>query len=220
MKRMTETAKWDDPWFRELKGVHKLIFLYVVDRCDNAGFWEVDESAMSFHTKLEQSHFEGAWKGLSRGFVIRDGWLWVKRFLLHQKNDSLNPDNAAHRQIIALLKKQSERFPEAMVALSEKSPMEGPSKAPRNGKGLVQDKEGGVERGKCTAEEAKSYAAEIGLPESDGEWFYDKSVGSGWKNNGKPIVCWRATIRAWRGARIFPSLKNANGAVARKGPNI
>lgn len=117
MKRFTESQKWDDPWFRELAGSHKLVFLYILDRCNNAGFWEVDEAALAFHTKLEPKHFEGAFKALERGLQGASGWVWVKNFLKHQKNDQLNPANPAHRQIIALLKDQAERFPDSKSLL-------------------------------------------------------------------------------------------------------
>ena len=113
MKRFTETQKWDDPWFREIHGSHKLVFLYILDRCNNAGFWEVDLSALAFHTKLEEKHFEGAFKALERGLQGASGWVWVRNFLRHQKNDCLNAANPAHRQIIALLRDQSERFPDS-----------------------------------------------------------------------------------------------------------
>lgn len=117
MKRFTETQKWDDPWFREIHGSHKLVFLYILDRCNNAGFWEVDLSALAFHTKLDPKHFEGAFKALERGLQGASGWVWVRNFLRHQKNDDLNPANPAHRQIIALLKDQSERFPDSKSLL-------------------------------------------------------------------------------------------------------
>ena len=112
MRRFTETQKWDDPWFRGLAGAHKLVFLYIIDRCDNAGFWEIDMDSVQFHTKLDSRHIEGALKGLERGIVERGGWCWVKNFLKHQKNDRLNPANPAHRQIIGFLVDQSARFKE------------------------------------------------------------------------------------------------------------
>lgn len=110
MRRFTDTLKWDDPWFRQLPGCHKLVFLYIVDRCNNAGFWEVDEDAICWHTKIEPKHLEGAWKGLDRGIKGASGWVWVRRFLKHQKNEPLNALNPAHRQIIALISEQRERF--------------------------------------------------------------------------------------------------------------
>ncbi len=109
-KRFTETSKWDDPWFRELPGVQKLVFMYIIDRCDNAGFWEIDEGAIAWHTKLDPKHIQGALKGLERGLKVVDGWAWVRTFLRHQKNEILNESNPAHRQIIGLFKNQIGRF--------------------------------------------------------------------------------------------------------------
>lgn len=110
MKRFTETTKWDDPWFRGLTGPQKLVFMYVCDRCNNAGFWEADEDSLLFHTKLSKEHAQGAIKGLSRGIKEASGWWWVRRFLRHQKNEGLNATNPAHKQIIALLCEQLKRF--------------------------------------------------------------------------------------------------------------
>ena len=60
----------------------------------------------------------------------------------------------------------------------------------------------------CTVQESTEYCTQVGLKQEDGEWFFDKCEGCGWKNNGKPIVDWKATIRAWRRIEIFPSQKN------------
>jgi hypothetical protein len=69
MKRFTETQKWDDPWFRDLPPKLKLAFLFIIDACDNAGFWEVDFSGMAFKTGMTKDDCEGAIKGLGRGLV-------------------------------------------------------------------------------------------------------------------------------------------------------
>ena len=79
----------------------------------------MDLSALAFHTKLEAKHSDGAFKALERGLQGASGWVWVRNFLRHQKNDDLNPANPAHRQIISLLREQSERFPESQIAISK-----------------------------------------------------------------------------------------------------
>ena len=119
MIRFTETLKWDDIWFRSLSGYHKLAFIYIIERCDNAGFWEVDMDAMQFHTKLSTQHCEGAIKALERGLVGASGWVWVKNFLRHQKNFPLRSDNPAHRQIIGIIERQVKIFPESKNLLPE-----------------------------------------------------------------------------------------------------
>lgn len=110
MKRFTETDKWKDVWFRRLAPIEKLTFLYLVDNCDNAGFLELDQEMMARFIGITELDLEGALKGLVRGIEGASGWVWVKNFLRHQKNDVLNPDNPAHRQIIGLLEKQRNRF--------------------------------------------------------------------------------------------------------------
>ena len=59
-----------------------------------------------------------------------------------------------------------------------------------------------------TIEELKAYVVEIGLPESDGEWLFDKWEGTGWKNDGKPIGNWMATARNWKRMGIMLSQKS------------
>lgn len=55
------------------------------------------------------------------------------------------------------------------------------------------------------------FVQELKLPASDGEWFFSKAEGSGWKNNKVPIVDWRSTARAWSLAKYLPSQKQAAG---------
>ena len=43
MARFTAPEKWNDEWFSNLKPMEKLVFLYLVDRCDNAGFFEINK---------------------------------------------------------------------------------------------------------------------------------------------------------------------------------
>src|SRR5690606_36045192 len=86
------------------------VFLYIIDRCNNAGFWEYDEEAIVYHTKLKPEQVGGALKGLERGIKGASGWVWVRNFLKHQKNDDINPSNPAHKQIVALLRDQITRF--------------------------------------------------------------------------------------------------------------
>jgi uncharacterized phage protein (TIGR02220 family) len=47
-KRLTDTEKWDDPWFRSLSPVMKCIWIFLCDRCDNAGVWKKDFEIMQF----------------------------------------------------------------------------------------------------------------------------------------------------------------------------
>lgn len=63
---------------------------------------------------------------------------------------------------------------------------------------------------KGTEQQCVQYCQSQGLTEDDGHWFFDKCEGSGWKNSGKPIVDYQATIRSWKRILIFPSQKNGS----------
>ena len=102
-KRFTDTNKWTDPWFRKLTPNEKLVFMYLVDNCDMAGFIELDLEVISFHTGIQISPLQGAIKGLTRGYIEANGWLLIRNFLRHQKNDKLNPQNNAHKNIISCI---------------------------------------------------------------------------------------------------------------------
>jgi hypothetical protein len=47
-KRFTATDKWDDPWFFELENKYKLLWIYILDKCDHAGILKVNKKMMAF----------------------------------------------------------------------------------------------------------------------------------------------------------------------------
>jgi hypothetical protein len=61
---------------------------------------------------------------------------------------------------------------------------------------------------KPTMDEVQCFCLLINVPRGDAEWFWLKCEGCGWKNNGKAIVDWHATIRAWKLAGYLPSQKS------------
>jgi len=64
--------------------------------------------------------------------------------------------------------------------------------------------------------EAEAYAAEIGLPSSDGAAFFDAKEGNGWKNGKNPIRDWKATMRTWKANGWLASQqRNGNAANGR-----
>ncbi len=139
MKRFTETDKWRDKWFRRLSPEQKLVFIYILENCDNAGFLELDDELIAFETGIDLSTIEGAIKGLSRAFDQVGDVIWVKNFLRHQKNLPLNPNNKAHSQIIGFIKSRGSELNEsfALLPLDEKGDSSvAPSKPLARGVGI------------------------------------------------------------------------------------
>ncbi|MHA1169209.1 MAG: DUF7833 domain-containing protein [Candidatus Hodarchaeales archaeon] len=125
-KRFTETEKWKDPWFRKLNAKEKLLFIYLIENCDVAGFIEIEFDLVGFQTGLKSEEIPGLIKGLTRGLLgASEGLAWgylgakefsgvfyVKNYLRHQKNLPLNKYNNAHKGIIAKIVENAEFYSE------------------------------------------------------------------------------------------------------------
>jgi len=110
--RFTDTDKWGDGWFTLLKPYDKLLFLYLCDNCDIAGFIEINTKRWAVDLGLTNQQILGAIKGLGRGLIYSDSedCVYIKNFLKHQKNIPLNNKNNAHLGIIKRFDKYSEKF--------------------------------------------------------------------------------------------------------------
>lgn len=200
MKRFTETDKWRDPWFRSLPAPAKLVFFYMIDNCNNAGFHELDQELMVMLTGMRKEHVEGALKALERGIIGPiDGWYWVRRFLRHQKNEDLNPSNPAHKQIISLIKDQSERFETSEEFNAFLAPLKGLLSPIGKGKGTGIGKGESEERGRFSPpdiSEVLAYGKEIGMASDSVQAWFDHFQANGWKVGGKAAMKdWQAALR-------------------------
>lgn len=101
-KRFTDTDKWDRPWFRKLPLNLKLLWCFIVDKCDIAGVWYVDLEMASFQigSRFERTRVEEIFQ---KQIEVRgDRWL-IKDFILFQYG-SLEASNKIYRNVTAKLK--------------------------------------------------------------------------------------------------------------------
>ncbi len=112
MARFTAPEKWNDEWFSNLKPIEKLVFLYLVDKCDNAGFFEINKRIDAFLIGVTEDEFMANLRALKKTYVASvDGRkVWIKNYLKYQKNLPLNPENNAHKQIIAFILSNKNNF--------------------------------------------------------------------------------------------------------------
>jgi hypothetical protein len=47
-KRFSDSEKWEDPFFTNLTNEYKLAWIYLLDKCDHAGFYKVNLKIMNF----------------------------------------------------------------------------------------------------------------------------------------------------------------------------
>jgi len=111
--RMTCTDKWSDAWFSNLRPNEKLLFVYLYENCDIAGFIEMNIKRWSADLGFDKGAIEGAMKGLGRGLIYSNtnDCIYIRTFLKHQKNLPLIPEkNPAHRGILRRFDEYKTKF--------------------------------------------------------------------------------------------------------------
>jgi hypothetical protein len=110
--RYTNTDKWNDAWFAGLRPIQKLLFIYLCDNCDIAGFIEANIKRWALDIGYTVKDIEGALKGLSRSIVeAKTGdCFYIRNFIKHQKNLPLNENNKSHLGIIRRFEQYSHKF--------------------------------------------------------------------------------------------------------------
>lgn len=110
--RFTDTEKWRDAWFLDLNPTEKILFNYLCDNCDIAGFIELTPKKWAFEIGVTSSTIQGAIEGLSRGLIHSHtgDCIYIRTFLKHQKNLPLNEKNNAHIGIIKCFERYRHKF--------------------------------------------------------------------------------------------------------------
>jgi len=101
MKRFTETKKWDDPWFRKLRPEMKLLWLWLLDHCDNAGVIEPDIELAAFQVGHTMPDDALAMLG-DRLVILPCGKWFIPKFIGFQYGE-LSRACKPHRPIFASL---------------------------------------------------------------------------------------------------------------------
>lgn len=143
-KRFTDSEKWKDPWFRSLSPTGKLLFLYLCDQCDLAGFWEIDIEQAAFHIRRPRKSIEGALEEVARCYETNGTYLWITRFIRFQGNFPFKKKNPACQRIISLLKGR-ESFSENITRLLNGKDL--PTSYEGSNKGLFAPLSNGIGKG-------------------------------------------------------------------------
>jgi hypothetical protein len=166
MKRFTETDKWRDTWFRKLKPLSKLAFIYIVDNCDSAGVWDPDFDLADFTIGEKVNWVDVLTDFGDRVEVLKNGKWHLVRFVEFQYGE-LVEECRPHAKILALLRSHGIPYgigyPKGSHTLEER-------KGKEEGKGKDKDKEGcGEESGGGFLVTAESIYAEYPRKEARGD---------------------------------------------------
>ena len=110
--RFTNTDKWNDAWFSDLKPLAKLLFMYLCDQCDIAGFLELNVKKITFDLGCDKQGLEKAMKEVESKLIISDDgrFIFINNFLKHQRNLPLSDNNRAHIPIKRILTENLSKF--------------------------------------------------------------------------------------------------------------
>jgi uncharacterized phage protein (TIGR02220 family) len=104
-KRFYDSEKFNDPWYRRLKPVHKCFWEYLLCACSHAGVWKVDMDTASWFIgeTLEIKDLLPEFK--DRVIVLNNGKDWfIPKFLLFQYGYD-TPAPHIRKSILTQLKK-------------------------------------------------------------------------------------------------------------------
>ena len=204
-KRFTATEKWDDVWYRRLPPAYKLLWEFIIHKCDNAGIWEKDLEWAQAYTGLPVTEPESLSYFKDRIKVLDDRYWLVQKFIAFQYG-TLYEDCAPHRQVAALAAKHGivisllkckgrgrvgVGYPKGRATLKDKDK--------DKDKDIDKDKEiGGLgERFRPpTPAEVTDHALTLGS-KLDGERFVAYYESNGWRVGKNPMKNWKAAVVTW-----------------------
>lgn len=203
--RYTNTDKWSDAWFSNLKQIEMLLFVYLCDNCDIAGFIEVNYKRWASDLNSSIETIEGALKGLQRGLVWSNDMdcVFLRNYLKHQKNMPLNENNKAHLGILRRFENYKHKFD--IQDINEF--LEGASKGLQSPTGIGNGIGNGIGIGNGNGKKPPKIEKKFIAPEIDHVVEYFKQNGypvelaykffkgyseADWKDsNGKQVLNWK-----------------------------
>lgn len=191
MIRKTNTEKWRDAWFTGLKPTEKLVFIFLTENCDSAGFYEVNLNLMCNLIGIELEELRQALGRLKRSFLVANSnevkKLWLKKYLFHQNCLPLKSENDDHMKIKIMLEQNFYDFgsPEEMHKIIHSIIALPVKKTTTSRKKFVEP----------TWLDFWEYYQSILDNQETAQQLFDHYLSCGWKVGNKPMVDWKAAIR-------------------------
>lgn len=103
-KRFIDTGLFDDSWFSDLSKDAKLLWIYLITKCNHAGIIEFNEKLWKFQTGL--NNFETLFKQLGNRLVtVNELYIFIPKFLFFQYPNFPNSCVKAQKSAIDILQK-------------------------------------------------------------------------------------------------------------------
>jgi len=104
-KRFTDSNKWDDPFFIDLPNKYKLLWVFMLDKCDHAGIYQHSKRLSTFFLgyEYEKEQILSVFNG--RVIVLDSGKWFIKKYIDFQYGE-LKENNRVHVSVMTILEKE------------------------------------------------------------------------------------------------------------------
>lgn len=164
-KRFTDTNKWDKASFADLSLKMKLVWIYLCDKSDHAGLWDININLMSFQIG-EKITLKEIMETFGDKIQQKGKMLHIPSFVDFQYG-KLNPANKAHLSVLNRLEKfaESSRIDELCLNNSDNKGLDRSINRPLQGaKDKDKDKEKDKEKESITKLDMSNTEAVEPLP--------------------------------------------------------
>lgn len=196
-KRFIDTGLFDDQWFMNLSKDAKLLWIYLITKCDHAGIIEINERLIEFQTGIKSFKTTGAELG-NRLYFVRESYYFIPKYIDFQYPNFPNSRVRQQESAIKILVKYG-LFDESKETFNKD--IANPSVTVM--KGLDGKKEAKPAKDaktkvfkKPTLEEVAAYCKER-KNEVDPEGWVNFYTSNGWKVGKNPMKDWKASVRTW-----------------------
>lgn len=112
LQRIIDNNRWNENWWIQLSSDEKLLYQYISDTCDDAGFFEIHLDQMCKMLKFEEKRMRSALNGIRKFFVLSDDktLLFLQPFLHQQNKLPLRAHNSSHIDIISIIDERLFKF--------------------------------------------------------------------------------------------------------------
>ncbi|QDP48466.1 MAG: hypothetical protein Unbinned6747contig1000_24 [Prokaryotic dsDNA virus sp.] len=121
-KRFIDTKIWDKAWFRKLSVNGKLLWVYILTKCDHAGILDADWEAASFFIGYNISEYEEIPDQIKHKMIsIEDDQFFIPSFIEYQYG-ALRINSKPHLSVIKRLEEKglNNYLQKSLVSLKDK----------------------------------------------------------------------------------------------------
>jgi hypothetical protein len=102
-KRFTDSRKWDDEWFLGLSNDYRLVWLYLLDKCDYAGIFKPNIKLLNFCLGSNHTIDDLLQVFKERLVLLESGKLFIPKFISFQYKE-LNYGSPFHNKLFNTLR--------------------------------------------------------------------------------------------------------------------